>query len=159
MIKERRVTFCFLCLLITTFLFGLPSVAFAILGETKETVENDRQKISGSRESQAHGQYSIETINASGLIVHEYVAQNGTIFAVSWTGNRFPDLNSLLGSYFNEYQKTLLDWRKNVPHRRGPLRLRSTNLSVDTGGRRPKLWGRAYVPSFLPSGVTEEEIQ
>lgn len=145
--------------ILTTFLFTLPSSAYAVLGEATESVENDRQKMSGSRETQPHGQYTIETIKASGLVVHEYVAQDGNVFAVTWKGNRFPDLNSLLGSYSKEYQKTLSDWRKNVPHRRGPLRLRSTHLSVDTGGRRPNLWGRAYVPSFLPAGVTEEEIQ
>ncbi|MFI5304207.1 MAG: DUF2844 domain-containing protein [Nitrospiria bacterium] len=146
-------------LFLATTVAGLPSLAFAVLGEPKESVESDRQKMSGLRETIVLPQYSVEIINASGLTVHEYVAQDGTIFAVTWKGNKFPDLASLFGSYFNEFQQALSDSKKSGPRRRGSLNLKSANIVVNSGGHQPNLWGRAYLPSLLPAGVTEEQVQ
>ncbi|MHB8483115.1 MAG: DUF2844 domain-containing protein [Nitrospiria bacterium] len=136
-----------------------PGPALAVLGEGKESVELDRRKLSGSKETMVRSQYTIETISSSDLRIQEYVTPTGTIFAVSWQGKKIPDLSSLFGAYFQEYQKALTEWRKNSPFRRGPLYLRAEHLVVETGGNRRDLRGKAYLPSLLPPGIKGEDIQ
>jgi len=84
---------------------------------------------------------------------------NGQVFAIAWSGNQIPDLETFLGSYFPEFKQALAEQRAKAPLRRGPLHLQSQNLIVESGGHRPDLRGRAFVPALMPPGVTEEEIQ
>jgi hypothetical protein len=135
------------------------STALAILGEGKETVETDRQGLAGKQQTIPHEQYTVEIISGSGVALREYIDSSGQIFAVSWNGKKIPDLSILFGAYFKEHEKALADWRKEVPRRRGPLHLETPHLIIETGGRSPNLWGRAFLPSLVPPGLSREEIQ
>lgn len=135
------------------------SRALAILGEGKESVEKDRETLSGKRLTLPHKTYTVEIIQGPGIELREYINLNGKVFAVAWSGNRVPDLSNLFGTYFSEHQKSLGGARSQVPRRRGPLHLESEHLIVETGGRSPHLWGRAFLPSFFPSGVDREAIK
>ena len=82
-----------------------------------------------------------------------------TVFAVVWRGKRPPNLVSLLGSYFQEYQEASAAAASNGPMRRGMTRIQASHVVVETGGHPGEVRGRAYIPSLLPSGVTKEMIQ
>jgi hypothetical protein len=161
MLSQNRIKLCCAIqgLFLITLLLSPFSTALAILGEGKESVETDRRALSGQRKTLSHENYTVEVIQGSGIELREYVDANGKIFAVAWTGNQIPDLSNLFGTYFSEHQKALEDARKTVPRRRGPLHLESTHLIVETGGRNPRLWGRAFLPSLIPPGLSREEIR
>lgn len=133
--------------------------ALAVLGEDKKSVELDHQKLPGDRLTITRSGYSIETIQSAGLTIKEYLAPNGTVFAVTWDGNRFPDLVTLFGAYYNEYQQASDIYRKQTKILHGPLHLTSSRLVVETVGRSPHLRGRAYLPAFLPQGLLLKEVE
>jgi hypothetical protein len=130
--------------------------ARAVLGAGAESVEADQSALGGERSEVTHSRFTVEAITtAAGIAVNEYVSSPGTVFAVSWRGPRHPVLSLLLGPYFPEYQAAA---NQPATHRRG-LRIQTGNVVVDTGGHPGDLWGRAYLPALLPSGVGAEAIQ
>jgi Protein of unknown function (DUF2844) len=130
--------------------------ARAALGETADSVRVDRSALHGELAASSHRDFTIQRISTpAGIVVNEYVSGAGTVFAVSWRGPRPPDLSKLLGSYFAEYRDAAA---KPNPQRRH-LRIQTEHVVVESGGHMGDLWGRAYVPSLLPSGVSVEEIK
>jgi hypothetical protein len=130
--------------------------AHAVLGASTESVAADQSALGGERSEITHSGFTVEAITtAAGIVVNEYVSSAGTVFAVSWRGPRHPDLSLLLGPYFSEYQAAA---NQPATHRRG-LRIQTGNVVVETGGHPGDLWGRAYLPAQLPSGVGAEDIQ
>jgi hypothetical protein len=130
--------------------------ARAVLGAGAESVAADQSALGGERSEVTHSGFTVEAITtAAGIAVNEYVSGAGTVFAVSWRGPRHPDLSLLLGPYFAEYQAAAT---QPATHRRG-LRIQTGNVVVETGGHPGDLWGRAYLPAQLPSGVGAEDIQ
>jgi hypothetical protein len=134
-----------------------PRPAGAVLGEPAASVRADQATMAGSSmTSTTRANYSVEQIGTPwGTVVNEYLSPDGLVFAISWRGPRPPDLSQMLGSYFSDYQAAL-----NQSHQmRRQLRVKSATVVVETGGHMRDLWGRAYVPSLIPSGVTTEEIR
>ena len=84
-------------------IIDLPST-WAVLGEPVSSVETDRVALAGQLSMIPAQLYTIQEITTSELVVREYVSRN-TVFAVAWRGRRPPNLVSLLGSYFQEYQE------------------------------------------------------
>src|ERR1700761_7361734 len=94
-------------LLITSlFVFSASiSGSFAALGDKESSIEADRKTFVASRHAPvAHAKYTVQEIASDGLTVREYVNADGTIYAIAWNGINHPDLSSLMGSYFQEYQ-------------------------------------------------------
>ena len=131
---------------------------WAVLGEPVSSVETDRWALSGQLSMTSTQLYTIHEITTSELVVREYVFRD-TIFAVAWRGTRPPNLVSLLGAYFQEYQEAAAAAAANGPRIRGMTRIQGARVVVETGGHPGDIRGRAYIPSLLPSGVTEEMIQ
>ncbi|MBI3593634.1 MAG: DUF2844 domain-containing protein [Nitrospirae bacterium] len=142
-------------------LLGLAAVpALAVLGEDQNSIESDRQRLSGERKpAREKNGYRLETLKSPSMTLEEYVDSNGTIFAVTWKGAGFPDFEKLFGKYFEEFQKGWVERRKDNRLRRVPIVMKTDHLVVETGGRRRSLMGRAFVPSLFPTGVTEKEIR
>ena len=156
-------------------IFLAPTSAIATLGEPVQSIAADQQALGGqlrmlnqpqpsTGEQALHQQpsapsnpaYTVEQISTpAGVAVNEYVAPNGTVFAVSWRGPRPPDLSQLLGSYFAEYQTAAAA----QPAQRQRLLLQTEHLVIETSGHMRDLRGRAYVPALLPPGVSADEIQ
>ena len=158
-LNRTRLHFAIQGIFLIAFLLFPFSLALAVLGGAKESVEIDREALSGKRQTLPHKTYTVELIQGSGIELREYLDATGRIFAVSWNGNKIPDLSNLFGAYFSEHQKALEEARRAVPRKRGPLHLESAHLIVETGGRSPHLWGRAILPSLIPAGLLREEIQ
>ena len=131
---------------------------WAVLGDPASSVETDRVALAGQLRMIPAQLYTIQEITTSELVVREYVSRD-TVFAVAWRGRRPPNLVSLLGSYFQEYQEAAAAAASNGPRMRGMTRIQGSRVVVETGGHPGDIRGRAYIPSLLPSGVTKEMIQ
>jgi hypothetical protein len=132
--------------------------AWAALGEAASSVETDRVALAGQLSMISAQRYTIQEITTSELVVREYVFGD-TVFAVTWRGRRPPNLVSLLGSYFQEYQESAAAAASNGPRMRGMDRIQGARVVVEAGGHPGDIRGRAYIPLLLPSGVTKEMIQ
>ena len=136
----------------------LPPV-WAALGGPAGTVERDRVMMKGQRQSRGGVGYSVDTITAAGMQVKEYISPDGTVFAVVWKGTGIPDLRLLLGEYFDDYRTGLNESRRRTPRVRGPFRMKNDRLVIERVGHSRSLWGRAYLPSHVPTGMKPEDIQ
>lgn len=134
--------------------------ALAALGGTVDTVQADgtRLKAEIKAATPAAG-YTVQQLQLpSGTVVSEYVAPNGTVFAVSWHGPTMPSLQQILGTYFQKYVSA----SSVAPHNAATHRhfqIREPDLIVQSNGRMRFYYGRAYVPSLIPANVTADEIQ
>lgn len=136
----------------------LPPV-WAALGQSSTSVEQDRKMLNGHRQSHSATNYSIETIVAGAMTIREFVASDGHVFAVTWKGTGTPDLPLLFGEYFEEYRDGAIAARNQTPRARKPFHLKTARLVVERSGHSRFSWGRAFLPSALPPGVTPQDIE
>lgn len=135
----------------------LSAPAFAVLGGDAATVQADsaRMKADAHRVNR-DDRYTVHIITLpSGTRVREYVSPQGKVFGVAWQGPVRPDLQQLMGSYFDDYAQGVRSKRT----RRQATRIEERDLVVTMGGHARALTGRAYVKSLLPQDVAPEDIQ
>jgi Protein of unknown function (DUF2844) len=144
----------FLGVLFVLLLGCVPS--WAVLGQYENSVTTDQQRMRAQlRETPRQG-YSIKQLIApDGKTVREYVSSEGLVFGVAWQGQRMPDLQQLLGSYFAQVQQAPRPRRQ----RGGPLVIQGKNFVLVSGGHMRSYRGFAYVPNLLPAGVPAEVVQ
>ena len=136
--------------------FSMPTLAS--LGGNVSTVESDRVQMKASIKVTQHDTYNIHEISApGGTAVDEYVTAEGKVFAVTWHGQFPPQMQQILGTYFQQYAAALQTKAKMYGHR--PLNIQEPGLVVQTGGRMRAHFGRAYIPDLLPQGMTVSQIQ
>ena len=111
----------------------------------------------GQRQSVPEARYTVETIRSPGIVIREYVSPDGIVFAVAWrqqTG--VVNLEQLLGSYYAEYSQAVL----NQPRKSQRFRhVETEHAVIEAGGRMGAVWGRAWVGSLLPSGISQDSIK
>jgi len=133
--------------------------ARATLGGSVDSLETDKITIHSAKTiaKTSAPLYSIHEIESESLKVREYVSQNGTVFAITWAGNRHPDLEPLLGSYAGEFRG--ID--ASTPRKQGARNrmLSSHRLRVQTFGHMRHLRGRAFDPQLVPEGVAVHELE
>ncbi len=128
----------------------------AALGGSVDTVATDQVKLQAKRAITQTREYSIHQISSDdGTLIKEYVTPAGKVFGVSWTGPTIPDLTQLLGSYSAEFQTAV----RAQPRRRKAGVVHNPDLVVESTGHMRAFYGRAYVNSMLPSGVTAETVK
>lgn len=129
--------------------------AWAVLGDSMQSVQRDSEIMQGALVTMTRKGYSIQQISArSGHVIREYVTPDGTVFGVSWQGPTMPNLQRLLGSYFTHFQAAQQSTRRH-----GPLVVRDDQVVIESGGHMRAFHGRAYVPGLLPEGVAQADIQ
>jgi hypothetical protein len=89
--------------------------------------------------------------------VREYLSSSGQVFAIAWHGPWQPDLQQLLGSYFQPYQQAAKAAKQRPG--RAPVSIHQATLVVEQSGHMRDFIGRAYLSDQLPSGVTEASIR
>lgn len=140
-----------------------PDVARATLGEPEATVDRDRAVSPGTHTmTTAQGGVRIHTIQSSVRTYREYVAPDGTVFAVTWNGMHPPHLKAILGTYATEYREAIARFRTQTtaPRIRSRfLRLTTPDLLIDGGGQPRALRGRVILPAKVPPGFPLEQIQ
>jgi hypothetical protein len=133
--------------------------ARAELGGDTASIQADQIHMQGTRRMIAAESYTVHEIQAAtGTVVREYVSANGKVFAVAWHGPWLPDLQQLLGSYFEQYAQAM-QAQGDGRVRRRPVMIEQPGLVVQIGGHMRAFSGRAYVPEMLPSGVRVEDIK
>jgi hypothetical protein len=143
--------------LATVLVIAVP--AFASLGGNVNSIETDRARMNASVSRTHASNYDIHEIQSpNGTVVDEYVSSVGTVFAVTWHGQFPPQMQQILGSYFQQYSDAL-QAQPPQPYGHRPLNIQMPGLVVQTGGHMRAHYGRAYVPDRLPSGVQADQIK
>jgi hypothetical protein len=103
--------------------------------------------------------YSVHELQAAGgATVREYVSPQGKVFAVAWEGPARPDLEQLLGPYYQQALEAVQASKSQRVGRR-PISVQQPNLVVQMGGHQRAFTGRAYIPDMMPTAVRNEEIR
>lgn len=136
-----------------------PSPALANLGGDVTTVEADRAKMEATLQTTSRQLYTVHEMHtANNVTVREFVSPAGKVFGVAWEGASRPDMQQLLGSYFDQYtQAAKAQSAKRVG--RGPLLVQQPGFVLQMGGHMRALVGRAYIPQLVPAGVQLEELR
>ena len=130
----------------------------ASLGGDARSVQADTAHMGATLNQSTAGKYQIHELQSpAGTVVTEYLSSSGTVFAVTWHGPFMPDMQQILGSYFQQYSSALSSQSRQYGHH--PLNIKQQGLVVQTSGHMRAHWGRVYVPALLPEGVTEEQLQ
>jgi hypothetical protein len=135
-----------------------PGRLSASLGGDVTSVQADQAKMQASLQTSSKNGYEIHEMRAqSNIVVREYVSA-GKVFGVAWQGPARPDLQQLLGNYFQQFSQAA-QTQKAQRKARGPLVISEGGLVVQLSGHPRYFTGKAYVPGMLPSGVQAQEIQ
>lgn len=97
------------------------------------------------------------TQQSSGTQVTEYATSSGVVFAVSWQGPALPPLETLLGSYFPDFQAQA-DASRAYRSLGTPLHIQTGTLVVHSSGRMRNFSGHAYDPQLLPNGLNIRDV-
>ena len=129
-----------------------PRTASATLGEPEISVQGDVAQLRASiKTSEDRASYRIHEIQLpTGTVLREFVAPNGTVFAVAWHGPSKPDLRQTLGRYFD----AMVSAPKLKFADRRHLQIQQGDLIVQASGHMRALTGRAYLVSAIPGGVS-----
>jgi hypothetical protein len=132
--------------------------ASAALGGDVTSIDADQAQMKGTVELKQSSAFNVHQIKApNGTVVREYVSSAGTVFAVAWNGPFLPDLQQLLGTYFDQYSAGVKAEKATYVGRR-PLNLQISGLVVQTSGHVRDYHGRAYLPNQVPAGVKAEDL-
>ncbi len=132
--------------------------ANAALGDPSTALAGDATALRSELATVDRSAYSAATLALpAGTVVREFFRPDGSIFAVSWSGARPPDLSLLLGRYYDEYRAALEIPRSQIDHRH--LAIETTHLVVHQTGHMRDLHGMAYMPSLLPQGLAPGALQ
>jgi hypothetical protein len=136
---------------------ALPSLAWAELGGTVDSVQNDAVYLKGTLRSVASQGYTLHEIQSpTGHAMREYASADGKIFGVCWEGPTIPDLRQLLGeTYFTKFQQAAERQR----HGRGPVLIETPDFVFQQTGHMRDFHGCAYLPQALPPGVDASAIR
>lgn len=149
---RSRFQLC-LAFLIPVF-FSVP--AFCVLGEDVSSVASDQVHLKAAVRVLVKNSYSVHEMRTpAGTKVRQFASPAGAVFAVTWQGFS-PDLQQLLGQYFQEYVAAA----NSQGARRGHgVYIDTGDLVVETGGHMRYAVGRAYLRSRLPQGVDANALQ
>jgi len=155
---KRRLTALFLGLgLVVAFLAATGRVQ-ATLGESEDSIDSDKTAIEATGSSTAvHTGYTVRELRSDAVVLREYVAPSGIIFAIAWNGQIHPNLTPLLGAYAAEYRIALQQTSPEPGSRR--LQVQTNRIMVEKWGHMRNLQGRVHVPALIPPGVNLDEIK
>ena len=154
-------------LLLSILVLALPFPAWAVLGDTAASVLNDQARMKGTLRSVDNRTYVMHEITSSGTVVREFVSPQGAVFGVAWEGQFPPDLQSLLGPYYQQAQKAQEEAQKKaqqegsqqVRQRRAPIVIETPDLVFYETGHVRSFHGQAYIPQLIPAGVKASDIR
>jgi Protein of unknown function (DUF2844) len=144
---------------IVLLMLALPLPALASLGGDVTSVHEDQAHMKGALKTTQAEAYTVHEITASAnTVVKEYVSPAGKVFAIVWHGQFIPNMQQLLGTYFDQYAQAAKAEREKGPGRR-PLNIQQPDLVFQNGGHMRSYLGRAYVPALVPAGVNVDALQ
>ena len=133
--------------------------ALAALGGDVTSVHEDQAQMKGTLKTTQAAAFTVHQITAPGnTVIKEYVSPAGKVFAIVWHGPFVPNMQQLLGSYYKQFADAAAAKRESHLRQRG-LNVQQSDLVIQNGGHPRAYFGKAYVPSMFPQGVTMDEIQ
>jgi Protein of unknown function (DUF2844) len=144
--------------LLSALLLALPLPAMAVLGDNAASVLTDQARMKGTLRSVDNGTYVMHEITSgAGTVVREFVSPAGIVFGVAWEGQFPPDLQQLLGPYYQQAQRA--EKPEQQQRRRGaPVVIETPGLVMYETGHMRSFHGQAYIPQLVPQGVHVSEI-
>jgi len=144
---------------IAVLMFLLPLPALAALGGDVTSVQEDQAQMKASLKITQAPAYTVHEIKASaGVIVKEYVSPAGKVFAITWRGQIIPNMQQLLGTYYDQFAQAAKTQRESrLGHR--PVNIQQPDLVFQNGGHMRAYFGRAYAPTIVPQGVNVDALQ
>lgn len=150
-------------------LLTLPLPVWATLGDNASSVLTDQARMKGTVRSMDNRTYVTHEIAMSaGAKVREFVTPGGTVFGVAWEGRQPPDLQQLLGPYYQQAkqarqaqaQTAEQDTTVKTPRaHRAPVAIRTPGLVFYEAGHPGSFHGAAYIPQLIPQGVQASDIR
>jgi hypothetical protein len=144
----------------------IPGAAFAALGDNAASVLNDQARMKGTLRNVDRQSYVMHEITMpSGAKVREFTTPGGVVFGVAWEGQFAPDLQQLLGPYYQqvqqsaEQQKAERQQAGQYPQRGGPAVVNTPGLVFVHSGHPRSFHGMAYIPQLVPQGVAADDIR
>jgi hypothetical protein len=147
--------------LLAALLLALPLPAMAVLGDNAASVLTDQTRMKGTLRSVDNGTYVMHEITSgAGTVVREFVSPVGVVFGVAWEGQFPPDLQQLLGPYYQQAQRAeQAGTQEQQPRRsRAPVVIESPGLVLYETRHMRSFHGQAYIPQLVPQGVQVSEI-
>ena len=92
------------------------------------------------------------TLLDTGTQITQYATPSGVVFALAWQGPILPPLETLLGSYFSNFQAQA-DASRAQRSIGSPLHIQTDTLVVHSSGRMRNFSGHAYDPQRVPKGL------
>jgi hypothetical protein len=139
--------------------FALPRPLSASLGDDVASVQRDQEKLQASLQRTSKDRYEVHEMHApNNLVVREFVSPAGKVFGVAWQGPTRPDMQQLLGAYFDQFTQAA-EAQKVQRKSHGPLSINESGLVVQMSGHGRWFVGRAYVPQMVPAGMKAEEVR
>jgi uncharacterized protein DUF2844 len=134
---------------------------WASLGGDVSTVQGDQAQMRASLNVTQHASYAVHEMKAgSGTLVREYVSPAGKVFGVAWRGPFPPNLQQVLGSYYDQYTAAQEQLREQpMRSHRAPVVIQTPGLVVVSTGHNGAYSGQAYVPEMLPANVNAKDIR
>jgi len=129
--------------------------AGAALGAVEASVQLDQDRMQATRSVMPAERLTVHELKTAGATVREFVSPAGMVFGIAWQGTVLPDLQQLLGAYFDTYVAEASSRRI----RRAPLVIERPGLVVHSSGHMRAFAGQAYLPQSLPPGVPAADIQ
>ena len=148
-------------ILLSALLLALPFPAMAALGDNAASVLTDQARMKGTLRSVDAHTYVMHEITAStGTVVREYVSPAGAVFGVAWEGQFPPNLQQLLGPYYQQAQQAqqAASSAQQQRRRRGPVVIETPGLVMYQTGHMRSFHGQAYIPQLVPQGVQASDI-
>jgi hypothetical protein len=151
-------------ILLSGLLLALPFPASAVLGDTAASILDDQARMKGTLRSVDNRTYVMHEITAaSGSVVREFVSPQGAVFGVAWEGQFPPDLQQLLGPYYQQAQQAHAAAQESASQqprlRRAPIVIETPGLVLYQTGHMRSFHGQAYIPQLVPSGVQASDIR
>jgi hypothetical protein len=141
----------------------LPFRAVAALGGDAASINADQQQMKATRRTaQARANYTVQEITTPyGTVVREYIGPDGKVFGVAWRGPFLPNLQEILGPYYQQFAQATQQARTASPRRsrNAPAIVDEPGLVVHSGGHMRAYSGQAYLPGMVPPGVNTNEIR
>jgi len=149
---KRAIT----CVLIGVLSCGLlfssrSSVSAKTAADDGRRTRTESQTCDGNRSG-----YTVRDVHYGRALMREFIAPTGVVFALDWKGMPEPDVKNLLGSSTDD--ERLEDLLPILRRRNSTTRISERDIIWEKSGTSRNLYGRAYVPYLVPSGVTIGDV-
>jgi hypothetical protein len=133
-----------------------PTRVLAALGDDAASVETDRVRLHAALRTAPQSAFTVQELQLdSGTLVKEYLNAAGQVFAVSWQGPALPNLRQLLGASFAIFR----DAPRAPGSSRNHVTVEQPTLVVHSVGHPRYFAGLAYLPQWMPAGLSAAELR